>query len=199
MRTDEAKPTAETLVSYRKLAELSEKTYRDRYRAGRVTHYLHVMFYHHEELHAECLQDGRSLGSYKQQGWEKMNDEDRVYIERHTTKGAAVGRPSKKRKLETTNMEERPKSKSWDMVSTTKEFQTLAKLSLDTLQEKMRTKNLPISGTKNELATRLMQCKQRERAIAEKQLERSKDPIGFKKWWRASVIVQLLQKQCRDL
>jgi len=68
--------TETQLQHYAKLARDAEEAFHARYRGARVTHYLHCFFYHHEE---------------KQEGWEKMNDVDRRFIERHSTHRAAVG------------------------------------------------------------------------------------------------------------
>ncbi len=61
-----------------------------------------MAIFHHEELQQECKKNGKSLAWYAQQGWEAMNKEDNIFINKHTTKGAKVGRHPKdlKRKSE---------------------------------------------------------------------------------------------------
>jgi hypothetical protein len=196
---DKDRLTADELNNYPKLAEASEKAFRKLYPSGRITKYLHCLFYHHAELQQECEKNERALGTYKQEGWEKMNDTDRMYLERHSTNGAQVGRkrkitaaeisgspdPSSDSKIQTKAsrekiiwdppIEDEKKDKETTNEKTRKELQglTIAKLG-DLLQER----GLPKSGKKLILIMRLRLHYEREKMKEEKKKALREDPLA---------------------
>ncbi len=192
--------------TYHQIAEQTEKTFHSRYRGASVTHYLHVAFYHHEELQRESQTDGKSLKWYEQQGWKAMNKMDTSYIENHTTKGAQVGRP-KKNKGEQTEIVPKEskecKQKSNEELSCEKEEKELEvsiySLTVVKLQERLKARGLSTSGVKQELGVRLLVDLQREKIKLKKQTERNEDPLQFKRWWNASIIVSLFKREARRL
>jgi hypothetical protein len=192
------------LQAYCMISEAPEEAFHRRYLGTCVTHYLHCLFYHHEELHKECAKDGRTLKSYQQEGWKKMNDADRTYIEKHSTKGATVGR---KRKVDqiTPDLDFKKtmsKSQSYeqlDKLNFEQEYDCIMKLTVAQIRDKLKERGLPTSGVKAELIMRLLVKHQQEMVEEGKQKERMKDPLKYRKWWRASIIVALLQKQARRI
>lgn len=194
----------EDFITYRKLVESAESRFHNRYRGTSVTHYIHCAFYHHEELQKECQQNGKTLTWYEQQGWEAMNKVDTTFIERHTTKGASVGRhlkEDKKRKIEELLPEKEPLSPSKNYNE--KEDENLTNSFLNStvveIQQKLKERGLSTSGTKRELVARVVVDIQRENIKNRKQMERKEDPMKYKKWWNASIIVALFKKEARSL
>jgi hypothetical protein len=200
------KLTKEDLATYHKIAERVETAFYNRYCGDRVTHYIHVTMFHHEELQQECQKDGRTLTWYEQQGWEAMNKADITFINRHTTKGAQVGRKPKdrgqKRKANTVEIEVEEevipsnwREECYGQIS----WERYQKMKKPPLESLLKDRGLPTSGKKAELISRLVVAEQREQNREFKKKERESDPIKYNRWWNASIIVSLFKKEARRL
>ncbi len=71
------------------------EAFRSRYCNSDATHYIHLVLVHSDQLQKYCMENGCTLYHYQQEGWEAMNLQDRVHVNRSTCKGARVGRKPK--------------------------------------------------------------------------------------------------------
>jgi hypothetical protein len=187
---------------YSTLAKAAEEAFHNQYRGARVTYYLHYKFYHFEELQRECMRDGKTLAYYQQQGWEQMNDADRIYIKRHTTNGASTGRKQSVNK-EASNLSTLKQNIEYDAIQIQRDFELnfkkIDKLGIDELKKELNKRGLSTTGQKSKLITDLLLHQQKEAHCKREQKEREDDPLQMNTFWRASIIVALFKKQARIL
>jgi hypothetical protein len=131
-----------------------------------------------------------------------MNKEDTLYIQNYTSKGGT--KPSKemrKRKAEQSSELSSSAESTLEKVQQAEEKlkESIWKMKNVDLQIELKKHGLPSNGVKLELVARLLLTLQREKLKLIKKTEREKDPLRYKEWWNASIIVNLFKWEARRL
>jgi hypothetical protein len=130
-----------------------------------------------------------------------MNHADMEYLHKHSTKGGKKLTNEEKKRKATDSIEERVNCFESE---TEREEETTLKKSLwsktnANLQNELKTRGLPTSGTKKDMVLRLLTSFQREKTKALKKKEREQDPLKYQRWWNTSIIVDLFKWEARRL